>query len=48
MAYLRIAMVVLVIGGLFIGVRSIIKKEQDEKQKKAKKLVFEIGPITLK
>ena len=48
MIYLYITLSVLLGVGVFIGVRSYMKKQEEKKDKKAKKLEFEIGPITQK
>jgi hypothetical protein len=46
MNYLWIILTVLGVGGIFMGVRAFLNSKK-EKDKKAKKLEFVIGPITL-
>ena len=49
MLYLWIPLALLVGGGIFIGVRAVVINQQKKKNKdkKAHKLEFEIGPVTL-
>ena len=47
MNYLWISLFLLGAGGIFMGVRALLNSKK-EKDKKAKTLEFEIGPITLK
>jgi hypothetical protein len=47
MIYLWISLSLLGTGGIFIGVQTLLNSKK-EKDKKAKTLKFEIGPITTK